>query len=145
MLVWGVNELVTYFYFLDFSISNRRELTDYSMCACVTKTTNGNFDAKIFKCGVLLHFVIHGWLLHNVYDKNWVFNGIRHMCLFPVELSFCVIDVNQSFYLIMQQNESFVYSVLLKSLKSNQQTSLVSALSNIIILAKHLYNLCIYC
>lgn len=77
--------------------------------------------------------------------KFGLFNGIRHMRLFPVELLFCIIDVNQSFYLIMQQNESFVYSVLLKSLKSNQQTSLVSALSNIIILATHLYNLIIYC
>ncbi len=74
--------------------------------------------------------------------KFGLFNGIRHMRLFPVVLLLCIIDVNQSFYLIMQQNESCVYSVLLKS---NQQTSLVSALSNIIILAKHLYNLCIYC
>ncbi len=40
------------------------------MCVCVTKKTKGNFDAKLFKCGVLLHFVINGWLLYNVYEKN---------------------------------------------------------------------------
>jgi len=43
------------------------------------------------------------------------------MHLFPDELLFCIIDVNQSFYLISQQNESCVYSVLLKSLKSNHK------------------------
>lgn len=80
----------------------------------------------------------------NVYDKIWAFNDTRYMRLFPVGLLFCITDVNQSFYLIMQLNESCVYSVLLKSLKSNQQTSLVSALSNIIILVKHLHKLFIY-
>ncbi len=58
----GVNDLVTYFLFGGFFNQKhmRRELTDYFMCVCVTKKTKWNVDAKIFKCGVLLHFVING-------------------------------------------------------------------------------------
>ncbi len=42
------------------------------MCVCVTKKAKGNFDAKnIQMC--LLHFVINGWLMYNVYANIWAF------------------------------------------------------------------------